>query len=557
MMKSLLFGEILNRDFSISNKELDKALKFQEEYNGKIGEILLNSGVISEDQITSVLSSQSEIEELSSMFKNHSDYTFEPLLDISPVWFVRNEIIPLKLVEKEIYFAIKDPLNLFPIEIMNGTFSQFEITFLIADERQFREIINLFNHKYLKTEETVFNKNEIEKLKDLAAEAPIIKFVNSMISRASEYRASDIHLESHSDYLKIRYRIDGVLKDMDKILSSTASAVISRTKIMADIDIGEKRLPQDGRIQIKVAGKNYDIRVSTLPTIYGENIVMRLLEKENINYDINTLGLKSDEQKQLDSLLANNFGLILVTGPTGSGKSTSLYSILNTLNIEDRKIITVEDPVEYQLEGITQVQVQEQIGLTFASVLRNILRQDPDIIMIGEIRDKETAEIAIRASLTGHLVFATLHTNDAISAITRLIDMGVDDFLVNSSLLGVIAQRLVRKNCISCSKEHFVKDSVLKELEADNHQTINLYKKSNFKIGEGCDICAGTGYKGRIGVFEILDFNDRLKSELMKNREYEHLKNFLRKNKFKTLRDDALLKWVEGMTTLDEVYRVT
>ncbi|HLP60218.1 MAG TPA: ATPase, T2SS/T4P/T4SS family, partial [Candidatus Deferrimicrobium sp.] len=449
-----LFGEILVTDFGVDREELDKALKFQQEYNGKLGEILLHSGLITEEQITAVLSRQYGMPQVKEIVKDFSEIVFEPLLDIQPVWYLTNEIIPLfaRENEKKMYFALRDPMNLYGMEVVNGIYTGYTAVFLLADDRQYREITGLFSAKYLKPDDSEYNRNEVEKLKDLAAEAPIIKFVNSMISRAADYRSSDIHLESHSDYLKIRYRIDGVLKDIDRVLADTASAVLSRIKIMADMDIGEKRLPQDGRIQVKVAGRLFDIRVSTLPTIYGENIVMRLLEKENIDYNIDTLGLIGDDIKKINRLIAHNFGLILVTGPTGSGKSTTLYSILNGLNREERKIITVEDPVEYQIEGISQIQVQEQIGLSFANILRNILRQDPDIVMIGEIRDKETAEIAIRASLTGHLVLATLHTNDALSAVTRLIDMGVDDYLVNASLLGVVAQRLVRKICPFCTE---------------------------------------------------------------------------------------------------------
>jgi general secretion pathway protein E len=385
----------------------------------------------------------------------------------------------------------------------------------------------------------------------------VIKFVNSMISRAAEFRSSDIHLESHDDFLKIRYRIDGVLKDIDRVVAETASAVISRIKIMADLDIGEKRLPQDGRIQIKVSGRMFDIRVSTLPTIYGENIVMRLLEKENIRYEIDTLGLIDYDKKILKRLISHNFGLILVTGPTGSGKSTTLYSVLDELNQEETKIITVEDPVEYQLEGISQIQVQEQIGLSFATILRNILRQDPDIIMIGEIRDKETAEIAIRASLTGHLVLATLHTNDAVSAVTRLVDMGIQDYLVNSSLLGVVAQRLLRKNCPHCSRPTEADHAIIKELQVSRIKDRYGANTFNFTKGNGCEHCAATGYLGRTGVFEILEFSDELKSALLEHKEYEYLKRVVMKKEFKTLREDAVLKWINGHTTAEEVFRVT
>ncbi|MCU0287222.1 MAG: Flp pilus assembly complex ATPase component TadA [Acidobacteria bacterium] len=554
-----LFGEILVTDFGIDREDIDKALKFQQEYKGKLGEILLHSGLITEEQITAVLSRQFGMPQVKEVVKDFSEVIFEPLMDIQPVWYMTNEIIPLFAREQEhkMYFALRDPMNLYGMEVVSGTYTGYTAVFLLADDRQYREITGLFNIKYLKPDESEYNRNEVEKLKDLAAEAPIIKFVNSMISRAADYRSSDIHLESHSDYLKIRYRIDGVLKDIDRVLAGTASAVLSRIKIMADMDIGEKRLPQDGRIQVKVAGKLFDIRVSTLPTIYGENIVMRLLEKENIDYNIDTLGLIGDDIKKINRLIAHNFGLILVTGPTGSGKSTTLYSVLNGLNREERKIITVEDPVEYQIEGISQIQVQEQIGLSFANILRNILRQDPDIVMIGEIRDKETAEIAIRASLTGHLVLATLHTNDALSAVTRLIDMGVDDYLVNASLLGVVAQRLVRKICPYCAEPITVAQTIMDELELKTIQARHHLKTLSLKKGRGCEQCAGTGYKGRVGVFEILEFSDDLKNALSKYKEYDRLRPVLMEKGFKSLREDAVLKWAGGVTTAEEIFRVT
>ena len=556
-MNNNLFGEILKGLFNIDPDEIEKALKFQQEYGGKLGEILLNSGIISEEQITAALSRQFAVPEVKHVVKDFSEVEFGPLMEIEPVWFITNEMIPIFAKEKEMFFVIKDPLNFYPIEVINGVYTGYKNTLLLADDRKYREITHFFNTKYFKSDDSGFRKDEVEKLRDLAGEAPVIKFVNSMISRAAEFRSSDIHLESHDDFLKIRYRIDGVLKDIDRVVAETASAVISRIKIMADLDIGEKRLPQDGRIQIKVSGRMFDIRVSTLPTIYGENIVMRLLEKENIRYEIDTLGLIDYDKKILKRLISHNFGLILVTGPTGSGKSTTLYSVLDELNQEETKIITVEDPVEYQLEGISQIQVQEQIGLSFATILRNILRQDPDIIMIGEIRDKETAEIAIRASLTGHLVLATLHTNDAVSAVTRLVDMGIQDYLVNSSLLGVVAQRLLRKNCPHCSQRTEVDSSIMKELQVSQIKGKYGANTFNFTKGNGCEHCAATGYLGRTGVFEILEFSDELKSALLTHKEYEYLKRIVMEKDFKTLREDAVLKWINGHTTAEEVFRVT
>ena len=455
------------------------------------------------------------------------------------------------------YFLIKDPLNYYPIETVSHIYSEYKINFFLSDERKYREILNFFKIKYLEKRQAVFDEGEIEKLRDMAGEAPIIKFVNSMITRAAEYRASDIHLENQTGLLKIRYRIDGVLHDIDTASADIATAIISRLKIMSNLDIGEKRLPQDGRIQLKVSGKLFDIRISTIPSIHGENIVMRLLEKENINYSIETLGLEESDSEIINDLISQNFGLLLATGPTGSGKSTTLYSILNKLNIKEKKIITVEDPVEYQISGITQIHVHEQIGLNFASILRNILRHDPDIIMIGEIRDKDTAEIAIQASLTGHLVLATLHTNDSISAITRLSDMGIEDYLINSSLLGVVAQRLVRRICPYCVTEANIDDTIHKKVDVSYVIKKEKLKQIQVKQGTGCEECAHTGYRERIGIFEILKYTDDLKTSILKGKDYEELRRILSDKNFKTLREDAVLKWLKGITTIEEVFRVT
>lgn len=556
-MTNLRFGEILEKYLSISKEELDKALKFQQEYGGKLGEILLNSGILSEEQIAAALAIQFGIKEVKDEIKDFSKIDLAPVKEIDPDWFIVNEIIPLFLREDNMFFLIKDPLNIYPVEAVTYLYSEYTVTCLLSDERQYREVLNFFKMKYTSKGETAFDENEIEKLRDMAGEAPIIKFVNSMITRAAEYRASDIHVENENSIIKIRYRIDGVLHDVDMASSDIAPAIISRLKIMSNLDIGEKRLPQDGRIQLKVSGRLYDIRISTIPSIHGENIVMRLLEKENVNYSIDTLGLEEKDSVIMNELARQNFGLVLVTGPTGSGKSTTLYSVLSSLNIKEKKIITVEDPVEYQIPGITQIHVHEQIGLTFASILRNILRQDPDIVMIGEIRDQETAEIAIQASLTGHLVLATLHTNDSISAITRLSDMGVDDYLINSSLLGVIAQRLIRKICPHCAEETTYDENMLGRIDLPEILKKYKIKKPKIRKGTGCDECAHTGYRERMGIFEMLKYTDDMKSLILKGKDYEQMKNALAAKHFKTLREDAILKWLKGYTTIEEVFRVT
>jgi type II secretory ATPase GspE/PulE/Tfp pilus assembly ATPase PilB-like protein len=556
-MTNKRIGEILIDHFSVDKKEIEKALKLLQRFDGRLGEILLNSGVVSEEQISEALSLQFNIPKIDVLVKDFSGLPFKPLMDVDPSWFVKNEAIPLFDEKGKMYFAIKDPLAIYPLEVIEEIYGDHEVSLVLADERKFRELLNYFSIKHLSSEKHEFGEDEIERLRDLAGEAPIIKFVNSMISRAAEFRASDIHLENHDNVLKIRYRIDGVLQDIDFVSREVASAIISRVKIISELDIGEKRLPQDGRVQLKVSGKLFDIRVSTLPTIYGENIVLRLLEKENISYDIDTLGLLGEDEKKIEKYISHNFGLVLLTGPTGSGKSTTLYSLLNKMNMTEKKIITVEDPVEYQIKGITQIQVHEQIGLSFATILRNILRQDPDIIMIGEIRDRETAEIAIHAALTGHLVLATLHTNDSVSAITRLIDMGIEDYLINSSLIGVIAQRLARRICPKCAVDTELEAKLFDKDSLKLLKTKFNVNRLQIRKGKGCDHCASTGYRGRIGIFEVLEFSEDLKSALLKSKDYDFLRDIALNKKLKTLRDDALVKYMRGITSFKEVFRVT
>ncbi|MEW6188415.1 MAG: type II secretion system ATPase GspE [Thermodesulfobacteriota bacterium] len=400
--------------------------------------------------------------------------------------------------------------------------------------------------EFLKEEE-----EDIGHLKDLASEAPIIKLVNMVISRAVENRASDIHIEPFEDELKVRYRIDGVLHDIESLPKNLQAAILSRIKIMAKLNIAEKRLPQDGRIKLKVMEKEIDLRVSTIPVLYGEGVVMRILQKEGITIDLNLLGFAPRTLSLFDQLITKSNGIILVTGPTGSGKTTTLYGALDKINSPDKKIITVEDPIEYQLKGINQIQVKPQIGLNFAGTLRHIVRHDPDIIMIGEIRDLETAEIAIQSALTGHLVFSTLHTNDAPSAITRLLDMGVESFLLSSTIRGVLAQRLVRLICPVC-KTVDPAPAVPEEwvhLQVGDMGT--LYR------GAGCERCAGTGYWGRIGIFELFLIDDLIRRMILQGADVIQIREAARKNGMKTLLEDGLEKVKASLTTLPEVLRVT
>lgn len=394
-------------------------------------------------------------------------------------------------------------------------------------------------------------EEDVGHLKDLASEAPIIKLVNLVITRAIESRASDIHIEPFEDELKVRYRIDGVLHDVESAPKKLQAAIVSRIKIMAKLNIAERRLPQDGRIKLKVSEKEIDLRVSTIPVLYGESVVMRILHKEGILIDLNLLGFPNNTLINFNQLIKRPNGIILVTGPTGSGKTTTLYAALDKINSPDKKIITVEDPIEYHLKGVNQIQVKPQIGLNFANTLRHIVRQDPDIIMIGEIRDLETAEIAIQSALTGHLVFSTLHTNDAPSAITRLIDMGVENFLLSSTIRGILAQRLVRVICPDC------KEIDKSAAEKEELKMLGIATDDGLYRGRGCERCSFTGYYGRTGIFELLVVDDHIRRLILGRADSNELREMARRNGMKTLLEDGAEKVKAGITTLSEVLRVT
>jgi general secretion pathway protein E len=397
-------------------------------------------------------------------------------------------------------------------------------------------------------------EEDLEHLKDLASEAPVIKMVNLIMQRAIETKASDIHIEPFEHSLKVRLRIDGVLQDIDSPPVKSTAAVISRIKIMAKLNIAERRLPQDGRIKVQMLGKELDLRVSTIPTMYGESVVIRLLDKENMVFDFAALGFSGRHSEQFLDVLAQPHGIILITGPTGSGKSTSLYAALKLLNTSERKIITVEDPVEYQLEGVNQIQAKPQIGLTFASALRSIVRQDPDVIMIGEMRDLETAKIAVQSALTGHLVLSTLHTNDAAGGITRLLDMGLEEYLLSSTVNGILAQRLVRKLCPQCKQAQPAPPELVAELNLRRYQPegdITLFK------AVGCSSCGGLGYRGRMAIIEFLPMTDPLRKLIMAHEEAGEIQKLAIEEGMRTMYEDGLDKVVQGVTTLEEVLRVT
>ena len=397
-------------------------------------------------------------------------------------------------------------------------------------------------------------EEDLEHLKDLASEAPVIKMVNLIMQRAIEIRASDIHIEPFEQTLKIRLRVDGVLQEIDAPNVKSTAAVISRIKIMAKLNIAERRLPQDGRIKVQMLGKELDLRVSTIPTMYGESVVIRLLDKENTVLDFAALGFAGRHLQQFIDVLSQPHGIILITGPTGSGKSTTMYAALKQLNTSERKIITVEDPVEYQMEGINQIQAKPQIGLTFASALRSIVRQDPDVIMIGEMRDLETARIAVQSALTGHLVLSTLHTNDAAGGITRLLDMGLEEYLLTSTVNGILAQRLVRKLCPACKEATIAAPEIVKDLRLQRFAPegdIVLYKPV------GCSACAGMGYRGRLAIIEFLPMTDPIRKLIMAHEEAGAIQKLAIAEGMQTLYENGLVKVIQGITTLEEVMRVT
>jgi len=482
----------------------------------------------------------------------------------------RYKIIPIDRRDETLVVAMEDPLNIYTLDNLRHLLKR-NIEAVVADGD---DIASSIEHYYGMGEETVSRMleeissgditfvqddgreqslKEEEQEEEVAEEAPVIKLVSRIIVEAFRNRASDIHIEPLGKRFRIRYRIDGVCREVPAPPRRLQASVLSRIKIMSKMDIAEKRLPQDGRILMNVMGRQIDLRVSALPSNHGESIVLRILDKESLLLGLSELGFSSEDQRKYEELIQLPHGVLLITGPTGSGKTTTLYACLNFINRPDRKIITVEDPIEYMLAGINQVQVNENIGLSFGAVLRSVLRQAPNVIMVGEIRDLDTADIAINASLTGHLVFSTLHTNDAPSAVTRLIDQGVKPFLVASSLQSVMAQRLVRKICDNCAEPYEPKDYEL--------ETVNLtredIKDGDLKKGVGCKMCNQTGYKGRIGIYELMLVSEDIQKMIYKKVSSTEIRKVARQQGMKTLREDGLLKIMSGITTLEEVIRIT
>jgi len=559
-------GEIFVDRFKVNPADVEAILAGQEENHRRLGEMLVQEKKISEEDLLAARALQAGLRVRMNLPPEPDPF----FIDRVPIGFLKKYMMIPVATPEECFVAMAEPHFFQQADDLKRMLDWDGVDTILAPQE---EIFVAINTAYDSGSRDVADQvlqdigeedpesilSEIEETADLlddTSDAPVIKLVNLILSQAVRDNASDIHIESYKDRVKIRKRVDGILYDMYTAPKHVQSKLISRVKIMAKMDIAEKRLPQDGRIEIRIADKNIDLRVSTLPTAFGERVVMRLLDKSSVLLSLESLGMAKTDLARFQQLIKAPYGIILVTGPTGSGKTTTLYSALSILNQPGINIITVEDPIEYQINGISQMQVNAKIGLTFASGLRTIVRQDPDIILVGEIRDLETAEIAIQAALTGHLVFSTLHTNDSASAITRLIDMGLEPFLVSSSVNAILAQRLVRKICPHC-REAYKPD---KEYLARVGLSPIKFGDRVLYHGHGCPECMGTGYKGRIALFELMVLNDTLKSLILTTSDAGQLKRQALASLatgMRTLRQDGLRKVLAGLTTLEEVFRVT
>jgi len=556
-------GDILIEQGLITSKQLKEALEVQKNGNKKrLGEIFVETGAITREELYEVLQYVYEAE-----YVDLSNYVIDPevISLISEKTALQFKLIPISKNDNELIIAMANPLDVYAIDFVRDHTKIKNIKSLLAPEE---DVLNAITNYYEFGEyddiieklgtEIVFKEEEEEedsnKLEAISREAPIIQLVNMLIVQGVKDRASDIHIEPNEKGLLVRFRIDGMLHDIRTLPNTIKSAVISRIKILSKMDIAERRLPQDGRFQVKFGTREVDLRVSTIPTVLGEKAVLRLLDKSKGLIKLEQLGFTPKQLEEFKSIIFRYYGIILLTGPTGSGKTTTLYAALNQVNSKEKNIITVEDPVEYKLNRINQIQMKQKINLTFANTLRSILRQDPDIIMVGEIRDAETAQIAVQAALTGHLVFSTLHTNDAASAITRLIDMDVEPFLISSSVIAVIAQRLVRVICEKCKEEYIPEEDVLSGLNLKGNSKddgkVKLYR------GKGCSFCKNTGYYGRTSIYEIIVLDEEIKSLIISKASSNIIKDAAIKKGMKTLKNSGLEKALQGITTIEEVLRV-
>ncbi len=553
-----LLGQILKELGCVHEGMIQEGLSIQREDGGRIGEIMLAQGHISADDLARALAGQAGLQ--------FHDLVAEPPAQdaIGKVDLATARafgIVPVRLVGKVLTVAIADPSNASMLSDLGFT-TGCEIVGVVAAaapiqaalERFYREDAGEAKqrmHQLVQELQQQGGKIDLEDKTAMASAAPVVKLLNYILYQAIRDKASDIHLEPFENDFKIRYRVDGSLFELESPPPHLAEALIARVKVMSDLDIAETRLPQDGRIELTVGGRSVDLRVSTLPTMFGESTVMRVLDRSVVSLDLDNLGLLPAVKERLRHYTDLPHGIMLVTGPTGSGKTTTLYAMLNEANREDTKVITVEDPVEYDLEGIVQVPVNEEIGVTYAGVLRTILRQDPDVILVGEIRDRETAQTAIEASLTGHLVFSTLHTNDAASAITRLVDIGIEPFLLTATVQGILAQRLVRRICAECKTFYEPGDDVLRRLGLTTQQAVG----QKFAYGKGCQLCNFTGYKGRMALTEILDVDDRLRDLILSGASTTALQAAALEAGMVPLQQNGLAAVFDGHTTVEEVLR--
>ena len=564
VMASQPLGQILKQLSKVTEFDIQEALQIQKNKGGAIGTILKDNGHITTEDLQTAIGMQSGLEpvDLDSIEVN-----LDVIRMVDADMAENYRVIPVSFDSGKLTLALADPTNIHVLDELRMLLAM-DVRGAISDDAAVGRALEKYYADGAESMESVLgsfdtgefevlDKREeladLEKLQKDANATPVVKLLNLVLISAIKDRASDIHLEPFDTEFKIRYRVDGVLYEMMPPPVQLARAVISRVKVMANLDIAETRLPQDGRIEINIGGNPVDLRISTLPTMHGESVVMRVLDRSNVSLDLEQIGLRPEELNVMRQLIAKPNGIILVTGPTGSGKTTTLYSCLNEANEDHVKIITTEDPVEYNLHGIVQVPINEDIGVTFAKCLRSILRQDPDKILVGEVRDIETATIAVEASLTGHIVFSTLHTNDAPSAVTRILDLGLEPFLITATLEAIIAQRLCRRICTECKTEYDPTDEALMELDLTRSEVMSR----TFFYGKGCKQCNKSGYKGRIAIFEMLILSDRLRSMILDGASTQEIRRVAREEGMRTLRDAGLLHIYDGITTIEEVVKET
>ena len=548
----LRLGEMLVAAGKLNHRDLDRALTAQRELGGMLGKVLVQLGVVSELDISQALSKQLKVP-----FITAEEFpTLTPEVEgLLPDFLFGHNVYPLRVEEGVLDVAMAVPQDEFVLKALNMV-SGLEIRPFIANESDIKRALAQPSQEAIEGDEFGMDGDAgdfVEHLKDLASEAPVIRLVNAIVGRVIDMRASDIHLEPFDDGMHVRYRVDGVIHSSEIVPPKHSAAVGSRVKLLAHLDIAERRLPQDGRIKTRVKGRELDLRVSTVPTVHGESIVMRVLDRASVRFSLADMGFEQGTLTKFNELLARPHGILLVTGPTGSGKTTTLYAALAKLDSETQKIITVEDPVEYQLEGINQIQVHAQINLTFANALRSILRQDPDIIMIGEMRDGETAQIAVQSALTGHLVLSTLHTNPAAGAIIRLKDMGVEGYLITSSVNGILAQRLVRTLCKECKAPYVPPEAEWKSSGLSRFCELGtpVYKPV------GCSQCRQTGFRGRTGIHELMPLDEKIRTAILAGKDASELNSIASRDGMLSLHEDGLRKVMDGVTSLDELARVT